>query len=369
MTADATVRPASNPDDRHWMLQAIALAERGWGRVHPNPMVGALVVRDDAVVGEGWHAEFGAAHAEVMALAVAGDRAHGATLYATLEPCNHHGKQPPCVDAILAAGIARVVIASGDPNPVAAGGLERLVAAGVRVERGVETGEEQFLNARFHHLHAGHDRPFVAVKLAVSMDGCIADAAGSSRWLSGDAARNWVHHLRAGFGAVAVGARTAVADDAQLTVRGEVVPRVAPVRVLFDRSGRLTGAEGIFRDGSGVPVTVVVGPAAAAAQRMALVAAGATVLVADGLAEALTVLRRAGVDALLVEGGGELVGSLLSDGLLDRIYQVQCPLWLGDGIRAWQGLGHPAISTARRWRVNRYSMLSSEGDALLVLER
>lgn len=369
MTADATVRPLSAPDDRHWMRQAIALAERGWGRVHPNPVVGAVVVQGDAVVGEGWHAEFGAAHAEAAALTEAGDRARGATLYVSLEPCNHHGKQPPCVDQILAAGIARVVIASRDPNPVASGGLERLQAAGVRVDVGVEEAEERFQNARFHHAHSASDRPFVALKLAVSMDGCIADAAGSSRWLSGDAARGWAHHLRAGFGGVAVGARTAITDDALLTVRGEVTPRIPPVRVLFDRSGQLTGAEGIFHDGSGVPVMVVAGPDAPAVRRMALTAAGATVIVADGLHESLVAVRAAGVDALLVEGGGRLAGALLEAELLDRIYQVQCPLWLGDGIRAWQGLGSPAITTARRWRVNRYSMLSGEGDALLVLER
>lgn len=368
MTTDATGRPATMPDDRLWMRQAITLAERGWGRVYPNPLVGAMVVRDQQVVGEGWHAEFGAAHAEAAALTMAGERARGGTLYVTLEPCNHHGKQPPCVEQILAAGVARVVIASRDPNPVAAGGLERLQAAGVQVEVGIEELEERFLNARFHHAHSASDRPFVALKLAVSMDGCIADAAGSSRWLSGDAARGWVHHLRAGFGAVAVGAHTAITDDARLTVRGEVTPRVPPSRILFDRGGRLTGAEGIFRDGSGVPLMVVVGPTASAGQRMALVAAGASVTVAESLREALVALRAAGVDSLLVEGGGRLAGALLEAELLDRIYQVQCPLWLGEGVRAWQGLGQPAIITARRWRVNRYSMLSGEGDALLVLE-
>ena len=368
MTADAVVRPASSPDDRHWMRQAIELAERGWGRVHPNPLVGALVVQGDAVVGEGWHAEYGAAHAEAVALAEAGERARGATLYVSLEPCNHHGKQPPCVDAILAAGIARVVIASRDPNPVASGGLERLQAAGVRVDVGIEEAEERFLNARFHHSHSSSDRAWVAVKLAVSMDGCIADAAGSSRWLSGDAARGWVHNLRAGFGGIAVGAHTAIRDDALLTVRGDVTPRVAPMRVLFDRSGTLTGTERIFHDAASVPVLVVVGAEAAPERTTRLVDAGAMLLAAETLGEALTAMRLVGVDSLLVEGGGRLAGALLEADLVDRIYQVQCPLWLGDGIRAWQGLGQPAITTARRWRVNRYSMLSSEGDALLVLE-
>lgn len=368
MTTDATVRPDPLPDDRHWMQQALVLAERGWGRVHPNPLVGAVVVKDGELLAEGWHAEHGGAHAEVMALTAAGNRARGATLYCTLEPCNHVGKQPPCVDAILAAGIARVVVASRDPNPVASGGLDRLKAAGVGVDVGAEEREERFLNARFHHLHAGSDRPFVAVKLAVSMDGCIADAHGSSRWISGEDARRWVHHLRAGFGAVGVGAATALADDARLTVRGDVTPRVPPVRVLFDQSGQLTGAEGIFHDDSGVPVIVITGSGAQVDRRAAVAASGAVVILADGLREALVALRAVGADALLVEGGGRLAGALLAAELVDRIYQVQSPLWLGDGIRAWQGMGDPAIAAAPRWRIARTSMLSSEGDALLVLE-
>ncbi len=368
MTSDPALRPAPTLDDRHWMRVALALAERGWGRVHPNPLVGALVVQGDAVVGEGWHAEFGAAHAEALALAAAGDQARGATLFTTLEPCNHHGQQPPCVNTILQAGIARVVIASLDPNPVASGGFERLQTAGVHVEVGTEEGEERFLNARFHHLHGDSDRPFVAIKLAVSMDGCIADATGSARWLSGTAAREWVHSLRAGFGAVAVGARTAIADDARLTVRGGVTPRVPPARVLFDQSGRLTGAEGIFHDDSGVPVIVVMRSEVPAERRATVQATGAIVMLADGLRESLTALRMVGIDALVVEGGGRLAGALLAEELVDRIYQLQCPLWLGDGVRAWQGLGQPAIATARRWRVARSSMVSSEGDALLVVE-
>lgn len=369
MTADATVRPDPLPDDRHWMQQALVLAERGWGRVHPNPLVGAVVVKDGELLAEGWHAEHGGPHAEVVALTAAGNRARGATLYGTLEPCGHHGKQPPCVDAILEAGIARVVVASRDANPVAAGGLERLHAAGVRVDAGVEEHAERFLNARFHHLHAGNDLPFVAVKLAVSMDGCIADAEGSSRWISGEDARRWVHHLRAGFGGVGVGAATALADDPMLTVRGDVTPRVPPVRVLFDQSGRLTGAEGIFHDDSGVPVIVLMGSEVTADRRAAVAAAGAMVILADDLRESLVALRHAGIDALLVEGGGRLAGALLTAELIDRIYQVQSPLWLGNGVRAWQGLGHPAITDAPRWHIVRTSMWSSEGDALLVLER
>jgi diaminohydroxyphosphoribosylaminopyrimidine deaminase/5-amino-6-(5-phosphoribosylamino)uracil reductase len=369
MTTDAAGRPAPMPDDHRWMRHAIALAGRGWGRVHPNPLVGAVVVQGGELVGEGWHTEHGGLHAETMALAVAGEHARGATLYVTLEPCNHHGKQPPCVDAILAAGIGRVVVASPDPNPTAAGGLARLRAAGIAVEVGVETADERFVNARFHHLYAGTGRPFVAIKLAVSMDGCIADAAGASRWLSGAAARAWVHHLRAGFGGIAVGARTAIADDARLTVRGEVTPRTPPARILFDRTGQLGGAEGIFHDGSGVPVIVVTSPHAPSDRRAAVQATGAVVLLADSLDEGLAALATLGVDSLLVEGGGRLAGALLAGGLVDRVYQIQCPLWLGEGVPAWPGLGRPAIDAAPRWHVAAHTVLSDDGDALLVLER
>jgi diaminohydroxyphosphoribosylaminopyrimidine deaminase/5-amino-6-(5-phosphoribosylamino)uracil reductase len=369
MHADASARPDPTAADRHWMRHAITLAGRGWGRVHPNPLVGAVVVQGEELVGEGWHAEFGGLHAETMALAAAGELARGATLYVTLEPCDHHGKQPPCTEAILAAGIGRVVVASPDPNPLAAGGLARLRAAGLAVEVGVEAADERFLNARFHHLHAGTGRPFVAIKLAVSMDGCIADAAGASRWLSGEEARGWVHHLRAGFGGIAVGARTAIADDARLTVRGDVTPRTPPTRILFDRSGQLSGGEGIFHDGSGVPVIVVTSPRAPADRRAAVQATGAVVLLVDSLDEGLAALATLGVDSLVVEGGGRLAGALLADGLVDRVYQIQCPLWLGEGVPAWPGLGRPAIGTAPRWHVAAHTLLSDDGDALLVLER
>ncbi len=210
------------------MRRALELAARGWGRVAPNPLVGAVVARGGEVVGEGWHTGYGRPHAEVEALRVAGEAARGATLYVTLEPCAHHGKTPPCTDAILAAGVRRVVFAASDPNPRAAGGCAVLETAGVEVERGVEMRAALDLNAPFFHGIAGPERPWTELKLAVSLDGRVADRDGRSAWITGEEARAEVHRMRAGFGAVAVGIGTALADDPRLTVRGAVEPRVPP---------------------------------------------------------------------------------------------------------------------------------------------
>src|SRR5207245_8818292 len=215
------------------MRHALDLARRGWGRVAPSPVVGAVVLRGDAVVGEGWHAEFGGPHAEVAALASAGRRARGGSLVVTLEPCAHSGKTPPCTDAILAAGVRRVVAAIRDPDPQAGGGLDVLRRRGVAVEEGVLAEEAAALNAPFLFAREQRQRPFVALKLATSIDGRIADSGGRSEWVSGPEARDYVHWLRAGFDAIAVGGTTALRDNPRLTVRGSVVPRRPPLRILF----------------------------------------------------------------------------------------------------------------------------------------
>jgi diaminohydroxyphosphoribosylaminopyrimidine deaminase/5-amino-6-(5-phosphoribosylamino)uracil reductase len=209
-------------DDREAMLRAIALAWGGWGRVGRNPLVGALVLRDGAVVGEGFHAEFGGRHGEMAALEAAGPKARGAGLVVSLEPCVHYGKTPPCTDAILAAGIRRVVFGAHDVDPQARGGGEVLRRAGVTVTAGLLEAEVRAQNALFFHRFAGTARPFVALKLAISLDARIADRAGRSRWVSGPEAREWVHWLRAGFDAIGVGGGTVQADDPSLTVRGAV---------------------------------------------------------------------------------------------------------------------------------------------------
>lgn len=348
------------------MAEAIALARRGWGRVHPNPLVGAVVVQDGVIVGKGWHAEYGGLHAEPAALREAGDRARGGTLFVTLEPCAHTGKQPPCVDAILGAGVSRVVYGLTDPDPVARGGAERLRAAGVEVVHRPENQANARDNFRFLHRFGGAKRPFVAVKLAVSLDGMVADHEGNSRWISGPAAREWVHWLRAGFGAVAVGGRTAVEDDVRLTVRGAISPRMAPTRVIFDRGGRMPPTHGILADAADVPVVVVVGPGVSGEQVAALAARGATVLAADGLPAALDALGERGIDSLLVEGGGRLAGALREAGAVDRLYLVMAPLWLGGGRPAWPDPSPVSLEAAPRWRI--VDTLSLGDDVVLTVE-
>src|SRR5437764_9316124 len=205
--------------DESWMRRALELAERGRGSVEPNPLVGCVVVRDGVVVGEGWHQRYGEAHAEVHALSAAGEKASGATLYVTLEPCCHHGKTPPCTDAILRAGITRVVAAMADPFPLVAGrGAELLRQAGVTVEIGLEEAEARRLNAPYLTL-LGKGRPYVHAKWAMTLDGKIATAAGDSKWVSGEASRRLVHELRGRMDAIIVGAGTVRADDPLLTVR------------------------------------------------------------------------------------------------------------------------------------------------------
>lgn len=350
------------------MARALDLALRGWGRVQQDPLVGAVVLRGEEPVGEGWHAEYGDRHAETVALAEAGERARGATLVVTLEPCSHHGKQPPCTDAIIQSGVARVVAAIQDPNPIAAGGSERLRQAGIEVEVGPLADAAAVLNAPFLHGLRNPGRPFVALKLATTLDGRIADGFGRSRWISGEAAREYVQWLRAGFDAIAVGGRTARLDDPSLTVRGPVRPLAAPRRVVFDRAADLGPHLTMLRTAGDTPTIVVVAPEADRARIKRLEAAGASVVRTPKLAEALAALRELGVASLLVEGGGQLAGALLGQGLVDRYYWIQAPLWLGDsGVPALAGLPTRGLEQADRWQAVERRSLGD--DTLLVLDR
>jgi len=326
MTA-ASAEPAAI-DSAH-MRRALALAELGWGQTAPNPMVGAVVVADGLVVGEGYHARYGDAHAEVVALRNAGARARGATLYVSLEPCAHFGKTPPCTDAIAAAGVARVVVAVRDPSPVARGGVEALRAAGITVDVGAERTAALELNAPFFNAHAS-DRPWIVLKLALSADGAVADASRRPRWITGPASRTEVHRLRAGVDAIAVGVGTVLADDPALTVRDVPAPRAPPRRVVFDSTLRTSLDSILVRTAREIP-TMLIAREADAAKRRALEAAGVTIVSAPSAREALIELRRRDIRALLVEGGARLAGSLLAGGLVDRLIIFQSPIELGSG--------------------------------------
>lgn len=352
------------------MRRALELAGRGWGRVAPNPLVGCVLVRDGEVVGEGWHAEYGRAHAEVAALLAAGERARGATAYVSLEPCAHHGKTPPCTDALLEAGVARVVYAAADPDPTARGGGELLRDAGVVVVGGVEAHTSRDLNAAFFHRHSpeGTERPWIELKLALSLDARIADATGRSAWITGDDARGEVHRLRANHDAVCVGIGTALADDPSLTVRGSIEPRVPPVRVVFDRKLRLPPTSRLAASAGELPVWVVSGIDAPAARRRALEDAGVRVFPADGLLDALRVLREAGIGSAFVEGGGGLASALLTEGVVDRLTLFYAPLLLGRGaLDPFAGIPGIPLARIQRWRHLRTDVFGA--DTVISLSR
>jgi len=350
------------------MQRALELAWRGWGHVSPNPLVGAVLLRGDDVVGEGWHAEFGGPHAEVNAIKAAGDKARGATLVVNLEPCAHHGKTPPCTDAIRAAGIRHVVAAVRDPDPDARGGVEILKRAGIDTQIGLLAEDAAAQNAAFLFTRLQTDRPFVALKLATSIDGRIADARGSSQWISGPEAREHVHWLRAGFDAIAVGGTTALTDNPQLTARGGLTPRRPPVRIVFDRRAMLNLGVSLVQTAREVPTWIVASPEAPAANVSVLEGNGVRVFRPTTMAQGLAQLRLAGIQSVLCEGGGALGAKLLAEGLVDRLYWVQAPVWLGEGaVPAFPGVPAFALGEAPRWVVVERRALGS--DTLLVLDR
>jgi len=313
--------------DHEYMTRALALAPRGEGRVHPNPMVGAVVVADGEVVGEGWHDRFGGPHAERPALEAAGARARGATLYVTLEPCAHHGKTPPCVEAILAAGVARVVVAMSDPDPRVDGrGIARLRAAGVEVTVGASESAARVQNAPFLQRHRT-GRALVTLKLAASLDGRIAGSGGESRWISSETSRADVHALRARADAVLVGRGTVERDDPALTVRH--VEGRNPVRIVLDSRGRLPADRTIFRDGAARTVHATLeGVKSPTADHWELPAG------ADGCPSLRELLARCAAEGLLhvlAEGGAALATSLVAGRLVDELRLYTAPIVLGSG--------------------------------------
>ena len=343
----------ARPGDAAWMARALELADAGWGRVSPNPLVGAVVVRDGRVVGEGAHREFGGPHAEIEALQQAGAQARGADLYVTLEPCTHYGKTPPCADAIIAAGVARVVIAVRDANPEARGGLEQLQSAGIPVVVGVREEEAAELNAAFLNTFR-LDRPWVTLKLAISLDAAISTAAGTTSWLTGMPARQRVHRIRAGHDAVAVGMGTVLADDPLLTVRDAPPPRVPPTRVIFSREGRLPLTSRLAQRTHEAPV-LVFATTPDPSYDHSLRSLGVEVLTSTSLAESLQALRSRGIRSLLVEGGASLTAAFLEANLVDRMILFQAPILLGkDALPAFGGLSVPPM------RDYRFRLLRSE---------
>ncbi|RIK73618.1 MAG: bifunctional diaminohydroxyphosphoribosylaminopyrimidine deaminase/5-amino-6-(5-phosphoribosylamino)uracil reductase RibD [Planctomycetota bacterium] len=350
------------------MARALELAARGEGLVEPNPMVGCVLVRDGAVVGEGWHRRFGAPHAEVEALREAGGAARGATAYVTLEPCDHLGKTPPCTAALLEAGVVRVVVACQDPNPQVNGrGLARLQAAGVAVQVGVLAGEAASLLAPFIKLMTQR-RPWVIAKWAMTLDGKLATVAGDSRWISDEPSRAVVHRLRGRVDAIIVGRGTAARDDPALTAR-PAGPRLA-TRIVLDSQATLPVSSQLVRTASQAPVLVAAAADAPSERCHALRSSGvevwqasrAAASPADRWAELLDELGRRQMTNVLVEGGSTVLGALFDAGALDELHVFLAPKLVGGATAPSPigGAGTPCISDAVLLRDAKLEQLGAD---------
>jgi diaminohydroxyphosphoribosylaminopyrimidine deaminase/5-amino-6-(5-phosphoribosylamino)uracil reductase len=318
-----------------FMRRALELAERGRGLTSPNPLVGAVVVQGGRVVGEGAHLRAGGAHAEVEALAAAGAAARGATLYVTLEPCNHHGRTPPCAPAVVAAGVARVVAAIADPNPAVAGGGRALLrAAGITVQTGLLAEEAERQN-RAWLTAVREGRPHVTLKAAATLDGRLADVHGTSQWITGEAARARAHQMRAESDAIVVGITTALRDDPALTVRLPAPWPREPYRVVLDTGARLGPEARLIHAATPARALIAVGDRAPAERLAALRTAGATVVscpVRQGRVDPAALLAdlfEREVRTVLVEGGAETHAAFVDAGLVDRVALFVAPLLLG----------------------------------------
>ncbi|MCA3387553.1 MAG: bifunctional diaminohydroxyphosphoribosylaminopyrimidine deaminase/5-amino-6-(5-phosphoribosylamino)uracil reductase RibD [Roseomonas sp.] len=362
-------------DDLLHMRAALALARRGLGNAWPNPAVGCVLVKDGRVIGRGWTQPGGRPHAETEALRRAGEAARGATAYVTLEPCSHHGRTPPCCEALAGAGIVRVVMAMRDPDPRVNGrGLAMLRGAGIVVEEGLLEAEARALNAGFfRRIQAG--MPVVTLKLASTLDGRIATASGESRWITGEAARREVHALRARHDAILVGSGTVLADDPDLTCRIPGMERVPMLRVVADARLRTPEASRLVQGAELAPVLIITAPGHAPAAQAPFIAAGADIVTVPAhaaggldLPSLLRALGRRGVTRVLAEGGAGLAAALLRQGLVDRLVWFHAPAVMGgDGHPALQGLRLAALSAMPRF--HRTAQRALGDDMLSEFER
>lgn len=371
MSGRPVALPEPTPVDRDHLEAAVRLGRRGWGGVHPNPLVGCVLVRDGVVVGEGWHEEFGGPHAETRALERAGAEAEGATAYVSLEPCRHEGKTPACTRALVASGVRRVVYGAGDPGAESGGGGAELRRAGLDVVGPVFDEHRSWSENPAFFDWVGHGRTHVSLKLALSLDGGIAGAPGERTSLTGDEARREVHRLRSGFHGILIGSGTARVDDPLLTVRDVPLLRPPPVRIVLDSELRMGPEAALFRDVDEAPVWIFCRQDAPESRIEALEEAGARVhpVPAAGTGPGLSldeVLGRCGImgiESILCEGGGRLATALLDGGHVRRLYALLAPLSLGDG--AVPGLRHTGPI---RWRPARAPQALGP-DLLLTLDR
>jgi diaminohydroxyphosphoribosylaminopyrimidine deaminase / 5-amino-6-(5-phosphoribosylamino)uracil reductase len=360
---------SSADPDQLWMARALTLAERGRGYVEPNPLVGAVIVRAGQVVGEGWHQRFGEAHAEVNALAAAGEAARGGTLYVTLEPCCHQGKTPPCTDAVMRAGIRRVVAAMLDLFPQVAGqGAALLRTAGVEIEVGIMEAEARRLNAPYLKLLA-KGRPYVHAKWAMTLDGKIATRTGDSKWISSEAARRRVHELRGRMDAIIVGIGTVLADDPHLTARPPG-PRT-PVRIILDSQGRLPAGAKLVATAKDTATLVVTTDTVPPARTEGLQQLGCTLLALSAelgrpmVGALLDELGRRRMTNVLVEGGAEVLGSFLDAGEIDEVHAYVAPKLVGGAAARTAVAGKGVAKLADALTLANWQVEIVDGDMLL----
>ncbi|OIR15840.1 riboflavin biosynthesis protein RibD [mine drainage metagenome] len=357
-----------NPADSQWMAQALHLAERGLWTTSPNPRVGCVLVRDGRLIAEGWHMRAGEPHAEVHALRAAGEAARGATAYVTLEPCSHHGRTPPCADALIAAGVRRVVVAAQDPNPLVAGqGVARLRAAGIDVECGLMEAAARELNIGFFSRMT-RGTPWVRSKIAASLDGRTALANGTSKWITGEEARRDVQHWRARSCSVLTGIGTVLADDPRLDVR-DISTERQPLRVVLDSRLRIPPKARILQR----QATLIYTACSDANKHRALMTGGAEIKLlatADGKIDVPGVLRdlgKRGINEVLVEAGRTLNGSLLKAGLVDELVLYLAPRLLGDAARGLADMGE--LTQLRQGVAMQWNDVRQVGGDLRIVAR
>lgn len=359
--------------DRSYMARALELARRGLGRTSPNPVVGAVIVKNGEIIGEGYHRRAGTPHAEIHALNEAGDCARGATLYVTLEPCTHFGRTPPCTEAIINAGVKRVVAAVVDPNPLMAGkGLARLQSAGIEVATGLLADEARQLNEVFFKW-VTTGRPFVLVKTAMTLDGKIATSSGDSHWVTGPEARQYVHRLRDQYDAVLVGIGTALADDPRLTTRLPGGNGRDPVRVIVDSRLRLPVTARVLRLESQAPTLIACTQRADPEKRAALEETGAQVLVGpeqeDGRVDLewlLGELAGRGITSIMSEGGAQINGALFARGLVDKVMFFLAPKVIGGTAAPGPIGGRGCDRMAEAVTLERVTVMAVGGDFLVT---
>ena len=352
--------------DEFYMREALRLAQRGRGFVNPNPMVGAVIVKNKRIIARGYHRASGMPHAEIEALKKAGKRAKGATLYANLEPCCHFGKTPPCTDAIIRANIGRVVCAARDPNRIARGGIGRLRRAGIDVSVGLLEKEARMINEAFYTFHE-KNRPFVALKFAASLDGKLAARTGDSKWITSETARAYARSLRGEYHAVLVGIETVLADNPHLGARAKNRPD--PIRIVLDSILRLPMGARILRDGNVIVATTRRAPTQ---KKNLLETRGIRVLEFSGARispkNLLASLQKMNVTSVLVEGGGTVLGSFIDAGIADKVYAFYAPILIGgENAATVGGRGVSSIATALRFK--KFSTKRFDDTVLIVASK